>query len=133
MAKPSYAQAVKNALRRPENGSGASETAHSNGGCKYGNRKTVVDGITFDSAAEARRYGELKILESAGEITELILQPRYDVEINQRKVCTYVADFFYLKDGVAVIEDTKGFKTPVYRLKKRLVEAFFDMKIMETK
>jgi hypothetical protein len=87
--------------------------------------KTVLDGITFASKKEAKRYTELKLLERAGEISRLELQPRYDIIINGVKVCTYVADFSYFDKSSRVVEDVKGMKTPVYRLKKKLVEALF--------
>lgn len=102
------------------------------GRSKYRNVRTEVDGITFDSRAEAKRYQELKILERVGEITNLDLQPRYDCWVNGKKVCTYVADFRYMTDRCQTIEDVKGMKTPVYKLKKKLVEACYpDVKIME--
>jgi hypothetical protein len=62
---------------------------------KYGNVKTEVDGVLFDSKAEAERYGELKLMERNGEITDLQLQVRYPIEYNGALICTYVADFVY--------------------------------------
>ena len=100
---------------------------------KYGNRKTVVDGITFDSAKEAKRYGELKVLQRAGEITSLELQPRFPIVINGVKVCTYVADFGYVDQiGSPVVEDCKGFKTREYTLKRKLMKAVHGIDILET-
>ena len=99
---------------------------------KYGAVKTVVDGITFDSKAEARRYGELKLLQAAGVIKDLEMQPRYDITINDKFCAFYKADFRYLQDGAFVVEDVKGMKTPMYRLKKKLVEALYPhVEIME--
>lgn len=100
---------------------------------KYGNKKTVVDGITFASKAEARRYGELKILERCKHIADLRLQPRFDCIVNGTKVCTYIADFQYfdLKAGANVVEDVKGFKNMFYRLKKKLVHACLGIEIKE--
>ena len=92
---------------------------------KYGAKKTVVDGITFDSGAEAKRYDELKKLERAGEISGLSLQPAFPIAINGNKVAEYRADFAYFRGSDRVIEDVKGVKTPVYRLKKKLVEALY--------
>lgn len=94
---------------------------------KYGARKTEVDGITFDSRAEARRYGELKMLEQSAIIKDLELQPRYPLYVNGIKVCTYVADFHYYdcEKGQWVIEDKKGFKTPVYKLKLKFFRALY--------
>ena len=91
---------------------------------KYRAKKTVVDGITFDSAAEARRYGYLKLMEGQGEITDLRLQPEYPLTINGVTVCKARWDFRYIEAGRGVvIEDVKGVRTPVYRLKKKLFEA----------
>ncbi len=100
---------------------------------KYGNVKTAVDGILFDSKREAHRYYELKLMEKAGEITHLKLQPQFKCEINNVKICTYKADFEYhrLADNAWVVEDVKGMKTPVYNLKKRLVKAFHGVDVIE--
>ena len=109
---------------------------------KYGNKKTVVGGISFDSKAEARRYQDLKWLERAGEIKGLKLQPEYELIPPFRKAghsyrhTVYRADFEYydVKKGRVIVEDTKGFKTDVYRLKKKLFEYKYpDLQIMETK
>ena len=99
---------------------------------KYRAKKTVLDGITFASKAEATRYRNLKLLERAGEIQNLELQPSYVLEHNGTKICTYRADFKYMQDGKEVIEDVKGFKTPVYRLKKKLMLAIHGIDILET-
>lgn len=99
---------------------------------KYRNRKTVVDGVTFDSQKEARRYSELKLLERAGSITSLELQPRFPIVVNGVKVCKYVADFGYVDQiGSPVIEDVKGVKTPMYNLKKKLMRAVHGIEIVE--
>ena len=101
---------------------------------KYRAIKTEVDGIMFDSKKEAKRYVELKEKLDAGIIADLRLQPKFDCIINGKKVCTYKADFEYLLlDEIGpqgqishyVVEDVKGFKTPTYRLKKKLVEALY--------
>lgn len=95
---------------------------------KYKNKKTIVDGIPFDSLKEARRYGELKLLVKGGVIKDLELQPVFELVPSQihggktmRKV-SYIADFMYkdIKRGVTVVEDVKGFKTDVYKIKKKL-------------
>ena len=93
---------------------------------KYRAQPTVVDGIRFASQAEARRYGHLKMLERAGRIYDLELQPRFPLLVNAIKVCTYVADFRYRFAGVVgvpVVEDVKGVQTPIYRLKKKMLLA----------
>lgn len=89
---------------------------------KFGNVPTVVDGIRFDSQAEARRYGELLILVRAGAITDLAVHPRY-VLMDCPRPPVYVADFAYVEDGRQIVEDVKGGKatqTPVFRLKAKL-------------
>lgn len=92
---------------------------------KYGNKKVTVDGIRFDSKAEARRYVDLRHLERAGEISHLVLQPEFPIMINGVKVAVYRADFSYRNAHGSVCEDVKGMKTPLYRLKKKLVEALY--------
>ena len=100
---------------------------------KYKNKKTEIDGIMFDSKKEGSRYLDLKLLENLGEISELELQPKYDFIVNDVKICSYRADFRYReKDGTQVVEDVKGFKTSMYKLKKRLMLAFYGIKIRET-
>ena len=99
---------------------------------KYNAVRTVVDGITFASKAEARRYGELKLAQAAGEIYGLALQPKFPLVVNGVKVATYIADFEYFTDGARrVIEDVKGVRTPVYRLKKKLTEVLHGVTITE--
>lgn len=105
---------------------------------KYRNRKKEVDGIVFDSEKEARRYTDLKLMERAGEITALELQPEFRLEVNGRHICTYRADFSYLpavRPGLflntRIIEDVKGVLTPVYRLKKKLMLACWGIEITE--
>jgi hypothetical protein len=99
---------------------------------KYHAIKTEVDGYIFASKREASRYSELKLLESAGEIFNLKLQPKFPIAVNKQKICTYIADFEYeTKDGTIITEDVKGVKTPVYRLKKKLMKACFGIEITE--
>lgn len=100
---------------------------------KYHNTKTVADGIKFDSKLEAERYAQLKILERAGVIMELELQPSFDLLPSFRKngktwrKTVYKADFRYIlaKDDRIIIEDVKGSTaviTDVFRLKQKLFE-----------
>lgn len=85
---------------------------------KYGNKKVTLDGIEFDSAKEARRYSELKLLERAGEISDLELQKEYELIPNQRgadgkiieRAVKYKADFVYKERGETVVEDVKGYR-----------------------
>ena len=94
---------------------------------KYRNIKTVVDGITFDSKKEAARYSDLKLLEIAHHIMHLETQPRFPLMINGKRVATYVGDFKYWSpsENEWIIEDVKSeaTKTPLYRLKKKILEA----------
>lgn len=95
---------------------------------KYNSIKTIVEGIKFDSKKEARRYQELKLLERAGTIKELELQPRFILQDKfklygktHRKI-EYVADFKYWdkEKETWIVEDVKGVKTDVYKLKKKI-------------
>lgn len=118
---------------------------------KYGAQPVVIDGRRFASKREAARYQELRLLERAGQIVGLRCQVRYACEVNGQHVCDYVADFVYDEwqetrlrhepggdyDGISrrrvtVVEDTKGVRTPVYRLKKRLLKAIHGIEILET-
>jgi hypothetical protein len=90
---------------------------------KYGNVPVRVDGEVLDSQAEARRYGELLLLERAGEIGGLLVHPDFDLTVNGVKVATYVADFAYWDRGRFVVEDVKGVRTPLYKLKVRMLAA----------
>lgn len=99
---------------------------------KYGNKKTVVDGRVFASKREARRYSELRLLQRAGEILDLELQPVIACSVNGGHVCNYIADFRYVdRKGKTTYEDAKGYKTDVYRLKKKLVKACTGIEILE--
>jgi hypothetical protein len=91
-----------------------------------------VDGVTFASKAEARRYQELKLLERTGVIANLTMQPVFHLVVNGHKIGKYIADFQYYENGIIITEDVKGMKTPVYNLKKKLVKALFDVDILET-
>lgn len=99
---------------------------------KYGAQPTTVDGIRFASKGEAMRYQELRLLEQAGQISGLELQPKFRLEVNGVKIADYVADFRYTEAGQVVTEDYKGMKTPVYRIKKKLVKALHNVDILET-
>lgn len=122
---------------------------------KYGAQRTTVDGITFASRKEAKRYGELRLLERAGDIRGLRVQPRYPIVINGQPVkypsgraLVYVADFSYydVKRGATVVEDVKGIrKTPrapgvkkprhegtdtdASQIKRALVEAIYGIRV----
>lgn len=98
---------------------------------KYHNRKTICDGIVFGSLAEANRYTVLKHFQREGIIEGLEVHPRFGCVVHGVKVCEYVADFRYLKDGAWVVEDVKGVKTAVYQLKKKLMRACHQLEIRE--
>lgn len=100
---------------------------------KYGAVRTEVDGIAFASKAEARRYQELKLLQKAGEIEGLELQPKFPLIVEGKRVGAYIADFRYWlpSKSRAIIEDVKGMRTAVYRMKKKIVEAQYGITITE--
>ena len=99
---------------------------------KYRNTRTVVDGIAFDSKAEATRYAELRLMLDAGTIYGLRLQPRYPLTVNGMKIGTYVADFAYVDAaGDDVVEDVKGVRTPVFKLKAKLMKAVHGITVEE--
>lgn len=95
---------------------------------KYGNRKVIRDGIEFDSIKECQRYCELKLMQRAGVISDLQMQVPFELIPTQRidgkvveRPVTYIADFVYKQDGQKVVEDTKGYKTPEYIIKRKLM------------
>jgi len=118
---------------------------------KYNAVKTEVDGITFDSKKEARRYEALRELEQNGEIHDLRRQVKYTIIPEQRlpdvigpkggitkgklleRPVTYVADFVYnLPDGGTVVEDCKGVRTPDYIIKRKLMRFLMGIEVQET-
>lgn len=116
---------------------------------KYGNKKIEVDGVIFDSKKEAKRYKELKLLEKAGEIQDLQMQVKFELIPTQREpdtvgvrggihkgkviehACNYIADFVYTKDNKVIVEDTKGFRTTDYVIKRKLMLYIHKIKINE--
>ena len=121
---------------------------------KYGNTKITVDGIQFDSKREAARYQELKLLERVGVISFLQRQTKFQLipdqhapsnaiytkgpRKGQRKPgklleheCSYIADFCYIRNGETVVEDAKGYRTEVYRIKKKLMLERYGIQIKE--
>lgn len=109
---------------------------------KFHNRKTIVDGIKFDSMLEAQRYTELRLMQRTGLIKDLILQPEYELQPSFKKNgktyrrIVYKADFSYVrvKDGKIIVEDVKGAVLPVYALKKKMFEYHYpDLTIKEVK
>lgn len=105
---------------------------------KYRSRKVTRDGMTFDSQKEYRRFCELRLLERAGEVTDLQRQVKFELIPSQRiggkvveRACAYVADFVYMENGKKVVEDTKGFKTTDYIIKRKLMLWVHGIKIKE--
>ena len=118
---------------------------------KYGSRKTVVDGISFDSKKEASRYRELLFLERAGKIGNLRRQVKYVLIPAQyenpdsptksgrgkclERECSYVADFVYdvpmEPEPVEIVEDTKGFRTEAYKIKRKMMLFMHGIRIRE--
>lgn len=100
---------------------------------KYLNVPTTLGGLRFASKAEARRYGQLVLLQKAGAITNITVQPRFQLVVNGQAVGTYIGDFSYVENGTQVVEDVKSpaTKTPLYRLKKKLVKALYGIDVVE--
>lgn len=93
---------------------------------KYGNKRVVVDGISFDSKREAARYGQLSLMQRAGEISNLQLQVPFDLVPKQPTLrhgqpLRYIADFTYTVAGALVVEDAKGVQTEAFKIKRRLM------------
>lgn len=108
---------------------------------KYKNRKTVVDGIKFDSAAEARRWQELCYMERAWAITDLQRQVTVELvpgvrlygEKRARPAIRLVVDFVYMQDGILVHEDVKGIETPLSRAKRHMAKALLGIDVRVVK
>lgn len=116
---------------------------------KYHNKKTTMNGITYDSQKEAKRHQELLLLERAGAIQDLKRQVKFVLIPTQREPdtrgvrggiikgkvleleCSYVADFVYTENGKTIVEDTKGFKTKDYILKRKMMLHFHGIRIRE--
>lgn len=116
---------------------------------KYGNKKVRYQGAVYDSRKEARRFAELSLLLRAGKITDLQTQVKFVLIPTQRepdavgvrggikkgkvieKECAYYADFVYKENGVTVVEDTKGFRTTDYIIKRKLMLFVHGIRITE--
>ena len=111
---------------------------------KYGNKKIEIDGIKFDSKKEARRYQQLSLMQRAGEISDLELQPKFELIKSVKFAGTdrakpairYFADFAYTDTltGKRIVEDVKSKVTresPVYRMKKHMMLAIHGIEINE--
>ena len=95
---------------------------------------TAPDGQVFDSVKEYHRWGCLKLLERAGKIKDLKRQVKFELIPKQdgERACYYIADFTYMENGELVVEDCKGFKTDVYKIKKKLMLMEHGIRIKET-
>ena len=97
---------------------------------KYNAKPKIVDGIRFASTREAKRYAELKLLRRGGKINSLEIQPKYPLEVNGVKICTYIGDFRYFdRIGVLHVEDVKGIITPIFKLKAKLMLACYGINV----
>lgn len=113
---------------------------------KYGNRRILIDGVMFDSVHEGKRWAELRLLEKAKEIRNLrrqvpftLIPKQYDANGNlAERECKYIADFVYEEPDKytpsgwrTVVEDAKGVRTDVYRIKKKLMLKEYGIRIRE--
>lgn len=104
---------------------------------KYKNKKVIIDGIEFDSKKEAKRYQELLLMQRTGIITDLkrqvpyVLVPAFNLNKKRYRETKYLADFVYKENGKEVVEDTKGFRTDVYKIKKKLMAYMYQIEIKE--
>ena len=106
---------------------------------KYGAKRTQANGIWFDSQAEARCYDNLLLLQHAGKIKDLVLQPAFKLSCGGKPIMTpsgrqqavYKADFQYFDcdKGKTVVVDVKGFDTKISQLKRAIVEAEHGVKV----
>lgn len=106
---------------------------------KYKNKPVTVDGIWFPSIREARRYKELSLMEKAGKIRNLTLQEPFTLIPSQRmcgkvveRPVVYKADFTYYQDGKYIVEDAKGYRTPEYKIKRKLMLYVHGIRVKET-
>lgn len=99
---------------------------------KYNSKKILYENILFASKLESQRYFFLQLAKKQNAIKDFELQVPLQITINDKKICKYICDFVIITNSdKKLYEDVKGFKTPVYRLKKKLVEANFNIKIHE--
>lgn len=99
---------------------------------KYGNVKEVTQDGIFDSQAEYRRWCELKLLQRAGRIRNLERQVRFSFDLNGVHICDYIADFSYFDNDERVIEDRKGVETDVFKIKAKMMLAFYHITVRLT-
>ena len=139
------AQMARNAAKKA-----ASAPKPKSKGGKYHAEPCIIGGMRFASKKEARRWAELYAMEQRGEISNLRTQVKFVLVPTQRepdvigpkggitpgkvleKEAAYIADFVYTENGVEIVEDSKGFRTDVYRLKRKLMRYFYGIAIRET-
>lgn len=104
---------------------------------KYKNQKVIIDGIEFDSKKEAKRYQELLLLQKSGVIADLkrqvpyTLVPAFNLNKKRYRAMNYVADFVYKENDKEIVEDCKGYRTEVYKIKKKLMAYIYQIEIRE--
>lgn len=99
---------------------------------KYGNVKAEADGMVFASKRERGRWMDLRLEEKSGAIKNLQRQVAYPLCVNGIEICRYLADFVYERDGAVVVEDSKGYRTDVFKIKAKLMQAVHGIEILET-
>lgn len=108
---------------------------------KYKAQRTTINGHTFASKAEARRYAELWLLNDKGLIQNLEVQPsfvlapcvKYDGSTRSKPALRYVADFSYIENDKLIVEDVKGMETPVFKIKRHLMKHVYKIDVRVTK
>lgn len=100
---------------------------------KFHAKPQRADGIYFPSTGEYKRYLELKLEQSAGEIDSLNIHPRYPIVVGGTQVCLVELDFSYFKNGKWVYEDFKGVYTSESRLRHKLFEAYYGARVLITR
>lgn len=96
---------------------------------KYNAKRVVINGQKYDSKFEADRGEALKLMQAAGEISNLKFQWPYPIIVNGVKVCTYRADFVYEQGGKVIVEDAKGVQTQKFVLVKKLMKAVHEIDV----
>ena len=94
---------------------------------KYHNKKVIIDGIPFPSQKEGNRYLQLKKL----QVPFVLIEP-FTLNGKKYRKMEYVADFVYFRDGEQIVEDTKGYRTEIYKIKKKLMAYLYHIQIKET-
>lgn len=99
---------------------------------KYRNKRVVVEGRKFPSVREGTRYQKLRLAQKAGAISDLRLQVTYKLAVNRVHITSYRADFVYVRGGETVVEDSKGMRLPLFKIKAALMKAIYGIIILET-